>query len=173
MFPKSRTDDLIVKELADEMLVYDVQRDKAHSLNRVAGFIWQHCNGENSRADLVALVRQELGLPSNEAAVQLALEKLSRRHLLETPVAPASRAEQRARRDVLKMLVAALALPLVMSLTAPRRWRTPRLRPPPRPPPPPRQQRQRQPPRRTTVDDGQSARQRPPRKDTSRGDFHG
>jgi len=120
MFPKARQDDLIVKEFADETLVYDLRRDKAHSLNRIASLIWRHCDGKTSLADLASVAQRELGVPVNETAVQVALEKLSKRRLLETPVDGPSEAERLTRRKVLKALAAAMAMPVVMSLTAPK-----------------------------------------------------
>ena len=55
------------------------------------------------------------------ALVQLALEQLASRHLLETPVERGSPAQRRSRRELLKQLAAAaVALPVILTVTAPQ-----------------------------------------------------
>ena len=39
--PRARTSELIVKELPDETLVYDLANDKAHCLNHTAALVWK------------------------------------------------------------------------------------------------------------------------------------
>lgn len=121
MLPKARKDKLTVRELADETLVYDLERSKAHCLNRTAATVWQHCNGRTTLADLDRVLQAELEIDDARPLVRLALEQLSRRHLLEQPVASASEATRRSRRDLLKKLVAAaVVLPAVMTIAAPK-----------------------------------------------------
>jgi hypothetical protein len=43
--PQARTEGLTVRELAEETLVYDKERHKAHCLNRTAACVWKHCDG--------------------------------------------------------------------------------------------------------------------------------
>ncbi|MBV9278705.1 MAG: hypothetical protein JOZ41_01360, partial [Chloroflexi bacterium] len=44
--PRARKNGLIVRELEDEVLVYDLERHRAHCLNRAAGLVWKHADGE-------------------------------------------------------------------------------------------------------------------------------
>jgi hypothetical protein len=119
--PKARKDQLTVRDVAEETLVYDLERHKAHCLNPTAAFIWKHCDGDTTIPDLARLLREELNVPQPEMVIRLALEQLSRRHLLEQPIAPPSAAARLSRRDALKKLaVAAAVLPTVMTLTARR-----------------------------------------------------
>jgi hypothetical protein len=121
MFPKARQEKLTVRELASETLVYDHERNKAHCLNRAAVLVWRHCDGQTSLADLARMLHDRLHVCEAEAMVRLALEQLSRRHLLEEPVLPLTGPARLSRRDLLKQLAAAaVALPLVMTLTAPK-----------------------------------------------------
>ena len=46
--PLARREGLVIRELADEVLVYDLDRDRAHCLNQTAAFIWQCCDGRTS-----------------------------------------------------------------------------------------------------------------------------
>ncbi len=43
LMPRARQDELVVKELPDETLAYDLKRHKAHCLTRTAAQEWQHC----------------------------------------------------------------------------------------------------------------------------------
>jgi len=124
MLPKARTHDLNVRELVEETVIYDLERHKAHSLNAAAAFVWRRCDGQTSIAELARLLHAELKLPESEELVRLALDQLARRHLLEdaTPtVLPAP--ALLSRRDALKKLaVAAIALPVIMTITRRKAW---------------------------------------------------
>jgi hypothetical protein len=117
MFPQARQHALTVRELADETLVYDQERHKAHCLNATAALVWRHCDGRTSPADLARIVAAELAIPSGEEVVALALEHLARRHLLEQP--PEHPGESRiSRRETLKKLaIAAASLPIILTIT--------------------------------------------------------
>jgi hypothetical protein len=124
MLPVARQCGLDVKEMTEETLVYDLERDKAHCLNRTAALVWKHCDGKTSIPQLVAILEKTLGVAKPLAVVELALEQLSKRNLLMEPVAPAAGQTRLSRRDMLKDLskklaLAAAALPLVMTITAP------------------------------------------------------
>jgi hypothetical protein len=119
MLPKARTDKITVRQLAEETLVYDQERNKAHCLNPTSAFIWKHCDGKTPLPKLAALVEKELGIDNGQAVVRLALEQLHSRNLLERPIVPLCGAARLARRDILKKLaVAAGALPIIMTITA-------------------------------------------------------
>jgi hypothetical protein len=118
MLPKARHDKLTVRDLSDETLVYDLDRQKAHCLNPTAALVWRHCDGRTNLAQLADIVRKELGIGKADAVARLALEQLSRRHLLEEPLPPLVGAARISRRRVLKKLaLAAVVLPLVMTVS--------------------------------------------------------
>ncbi len=50
LMPRARQDELVVEELSDETLVYDLKRHKANCLNRTAALVWQDCDGQTSVA---------------------------------------------------------------------------------------------------------------------------
>ena len=123
LMPRARQDELVVEELPDEILVYDETRHKAHCLNRTAALVWRRCDGQTSVADVAALLEEQLATPADEAVVWMALDRLSRAHLLTEPVTlPADRA-QYSRREMLRTLrrVAgiSLLLPVIESIVAP------------------------------------------------------
>ncbi len=38
--PRSRTEGLVVRQAGEELLVYDLERHRAHCLNRAAAIVW-------------------------------------------------------------------------------------------------------------------------------------
>ncbi len=123
LMPRARQDEFVVEELEDETLVYDLERHKARCLNRTAALVWRHCDGRTSVAEVAALLQEQSATPTDEAVVWMALDRLSRAHLLSDPVTlPADRA-QYSRREMLRKLrrVAGitLLLPVIESIVAP------------------------------------------------------
>jgi len=116
----ARKRELIVKELTDEVLVYDLSDNRAHSLNHTAAFVWKHCDGEKTVTEIASLMEKQWSKPVSEDVVWLALKQLSRAGLLEEPVAPDAGGVRASRRAVLRKLGAAAAMtPLVISIVAP------------------------------------------------------
>jgi len=114
--PQARIDGLVIRELDDETLVYDTERDKAHCLNRTAALVWEQCDGKTTAREAARSLRSEFSVPVDEDIVWLAVKQLERFHLIE----PGLKSPSVSRRDlVLKYAPAALALPVIMSITAP------------------------------------------------------
>ena len=127
-FPKARKEKLIVRELADELLVYDKKRHEAHCLNRTAAVIWRHCDGHTSIAEIGRCLADEMGESGSvdERLVWHALHQFRRDHLLEesNDIAPRMLTSVKAgvnRRQAIRALglTAVVALPVVTSLVAP------------------------------------------------------
>jgi hypothetical protein len=112
--PVARTQDLVVQAVGDQLLVYDLARHLAHSLNGVAAAVWRRCDGTRTVAELTTALGAA-GPPLPAAAVRYALAELGRARLLTAPVGPAGV----TRRDLLRRLGPAAAVPLVLSLAAP------------------------------------------------------
>src|SRR6266699_4723975 len=77
---------LVVREFADELLVYDKERHEAHCLNRTAGLIWKYCDGRTSVAEISRRLANEITneeVPIDERVVWYALKQLRRDHLLQ------------------------------------------------------------------------------------------
>ena len=114
--PRARQDELVVEELQDETLVYDLARHKALCLNRTAALVWRHCDGRTSVAKVAALLEEQLAAPTDEAVVWMALDRLSGTHLLSEPVAlPADRA-QYSRREMLRKLRRVAGISLLLTV---------------------------------------------------------
>ena len=121
LMPHARNEELVVEQLPDETLVYDLQRHKAHCLNATAAFVWRHCDGQTSVSELARLLQDELGTPANEEVVWLALDRLERVHLLQERGQHGTETRRYSRRQVVRRLgQIGIALPMVVSIVAPR-----------------------------------------------------
>lgn len=117
--PQARTDGLVVRELPDELLVYDNGTHKAHCLNATAAAVWRHCDGETSPSEIGFRLAKEFSTPVDEDVVWLALDQLSSLDLLETPVV---RRDGLSRSQVVRragIVAAVIALPTAVSLAVP------------------------------------------------------
>lgn len=117
MHPMARRTDIIVQALGDGVLVYDEQRDAAHSLNAAAAVVYEHADGTRSVDELAIVLGERLGVPRDGALVEVALRELQGAGLLE---APAVQVRGVSRRELVRRLgIAAAALPIVVSVGAP------------------------------------------------------
>ena len=118
--PKARKEKLIVKEVDGEVLVYDLTNDKAHCLNNTSALVWRHCDGRNSVTDISQLLAAETKTEANDAIVWLALDELQKFDLLEVaPITPAYLSGMSRRQWVRNVGLAAIALPVIISIAAP------------------------------------------------------
>ena len=86
--PLARKDGLVIQELPDEVLVYDLESDRAHCLNQTAAFVWQRCDGRNTTEQIARKLGQQFDCSVDEKIVWLALDQLGRKHLLERQSSP-------------------------------------------------------------------------------------
>lgn len=119
MKPQTRRSGLLIRELPDEMLVYDQERHRAHCLNRTAAAVFRLADGTRSVDELTHALDPAAKSPDAAAAVKLALEQLSESSLLEGR--PEESAEGLTRRDVARRfgIAAAILLPAVVTVLAP------------------------------------------------------
>jgi hypothetical protein len=111
--PHARSNELVVEELGDELLVYDLATDEAHSLSDVAARVWRACDGETD-PDAIGVA---LGL--DDEAVDDALKQLHYCNLLEDMPADGGITRRGMSLRVMKLGAAAAAAPLIVSIAAP------------------------------------------------------
>ena len=118
--PQARTRGVIVEHLADEVLVYDLERDRAHCLNQTAARVWEMCDGQKSVTQIAAEIDAKAESQASEEVVWLAVEQLSRAGLMEGKVKRAGE-KGMGRREVIKRIAvaAAIGVPVVTSIVAP------------------------------------------------------
>lgn len=119
--PIARKLGLVIQELPDEVLVYDLDRDRAHCLNTTAAFVWQRCNGRNTTAQIAQTLGREFDCAVDEKIVWLALDQLGRTHLLDRQPARPTALMGMDRRAMVRALglAAVVAIPVVKSIVAP------------------------------------------------------
>lgn len=120
-FPQMRKQGLVIDDLPDEVLVYDLERDQAHCLNRTAALVWRCCDGSTSAPEIARRLKVELDAPFKEELVWLALDQLEKLHLLEHSISIPSQFTRLSRRQMIRNLglAAAIAVPVVTSIVAP------------------------------------------------------
>jgi hypothetical protein len=119
--PKARREGVVVRELPDEVLVYDLETHKAVCLNSTAAAVWRLCDGRRTASDIRRTLEKSAGGAVPEEIVWLALEQLGRDKLLDArPPRPVELAGL-SRREMIRRvgLAAAVALPAVASIIAP------------------------------------------------------
>jgi coenzyme PQQ synthesis protein D (PqqD) len=114
--PQARTENLVIRELDDEILVYDMTRDKAHCLNQTAALIWRQCDGKTTGTQAARALGKELDTMVDADLVWLAVKQLQKFHLVDG----SGKSPSVSRRDlVLKYAPLAMALPVIMSISTP------------------------------------------------------
>jgi hypothetical protein len=109
--PLARTEDLILQEVDDEVLVYDQTFHRAHCLSPEAASVWRACDGETD----TAAIGRKLGLESE--VVLRALAELEDKELLkemEETTGGTTRREFSFR--VAKLGAAGAAVPMIYSV---------------------------------------------------------
>ena len=118
--PLARTEELVVQELPDEVLVYDLKQHKAHCLNRTAAFVWNRCDGQSTPDEIAGLMENEWHSPVSVDAVWFTLNMLSKADLLQERITlPQAKAGISRRSAIRRIGVGALMIPAVMSIVAP------------------------------------------------------
>ena len=117
--PLAKKQNIVVQELPDELLIYDLTKDKAYCLNKTSAFVWKTSDGTNDVNAITKLMEKEFNSSVNEDLVWLALDQFAKDELLE--VKPNNKFNNLSRREVIRRvgLASVIALPVVASLVAP------------------------------------------------------
>jgi len=118
--PRARRAELVVRDVADETLVYDLKRHRAHCLNRAAALVWRACDGRTPVTTIGRMLERQTGAEGGVEAAWLALAQLRKAGLLDETSLPERPAPGISRRRALgRMAATALLVPAVISVTAP------------------------------------------------------
>lgn len=112
--PKARTNEIVEQDLGHELLIYDLTDNKAYTLNETSKIVFKACGGESSFADL------KRDYKFTDDFIYLALDELNKNNLLEDY--QSSHFAGLTRREAIRRvgLASIIALPVILSLTAPR-----------------------------------------------------
>ena len=117
----ARNAELIVRELPEEVLIYDLKSHKAHCLNETAAFVWNHCDGKTTAAEIAGLMEKEWHTPVRQETIWFTLKKLSKADLLQEQITLPEAHIGMSRRSAVRRLGigSLLAVPVVISVVAP------------------------------------------------------
>lgn len=117
--PVARKEGLVIQEMPDEVLVYDLDDNKAFCLNPTAADIWKSCDGTKTVAQIASGLKGGNGQASNEEVVWLALDQLKEKNLLKEDISLSFNGQ--SRREMIKKvgLATAIALPVIAMLSFP------------------------------------------------------
>lgn len=119
--PLSRKENIVVQEMEGEVLIYDLNDNRAVCLNETSALIWQACDGNKTPAEISKFISNKLNAPANEDLVWLALDQLKKENLIENGDALPSHFAGMSRREAIKKvgLSSLIALPVIMAVTSP------------------------------------------------------
>lgn len=120
MRPTRRRTGLLVDELGDETLVYDLMGHKAHCLNRPARLVWEQCDGQRTTSEIAEDLREALGAAADPRVIALAIERLGRARLLDEPPCSKTARARGTRRALIRQLgLTAVTAPVIVTMLAP------------------------------------------------------
>ena len=119
--PRARQEQLVVQDLPDELLIYDLESHRAYCLNRTAALVWRSCDGSRTVEEMTRVLAKELDEPVNESLIWFALERLNKYGLLEKQVELPIAKERMTRRELARMLgfATAATVPFISAIVAP------------------------------------------------------
>jgi hypothetical protein len=119
--PLTRTKNILVQELEDEVLVYDLNVNRAFSLNNTSALVWKLCDGNSTVPEICEKMSLKLKKSVSEDVVWLALDQFIGDGLLENGDDLGDHFAGQSRREVIRKvgIASMVALPLVSSIVAP------------------------------------------------------
>lgn len=117
--PKARKNDIVVQQLENETLVYDLTENRAFCLNQTSAFVWELCDGNKTAIEISDVMSKKLKAIVSEELVILALDQLGKDGLIENGTQ--DYLAGLSRREVIRKVgfASVIALPIVSSLVAP------------------------------------------------------
>ncbi|MBI1814653.1 MAG: PqqD family protein [Deltaproteobacteria bacterium] len=121
--PTARKTQLLVQDLPDEVLIYDVERNEVHCLNGTAARVWVLCDGQRTVSEIAQQLGSDFEPETAETLVWCAIDQFAEKHLLEealdAPVLEHKPADMTRRQMVLRLGLAVALLPVVDSIISP------------------------------------------------------
>lgn len=119
--PLSRKENIVIQELSDEILIYDLNKNKALCLNKTSASIWHQCDGTKSVTEISQILANELKTSISEDIVWLALNQFKKNDLLAENIEFVTPFDEFNRREIVKRIgfASMIALPMIASVVAP------------------------------------------------------
>jgi hypothetical protein len=116
--PEVRRDELTIREVGPELVVYDARHQRAHRLNKAAAPILRASDGTRTVDQIAFLLSHDLGAKERTELVWVTLQDLSQADLLKAAITPPGDLDRSRRNLLQKAAVIGLALPVVESVIA-------------------------------------------------------
>jgi hypothetical protein len=118
--PKARKENLLVRKLETETVVYDRLRDKAYCLNGMVASVWDACDGRRTVEQISVLLGKAINPSVDNRIVWLAVKQLDKYSLLEKVPGGRFQVPAVSRRDLIRLgLYSTIALPVITAISAP------------------------------------------------------
>lgn len=110
---------IVIQEVENEILIYDLNENKAFCLNETSAIIWQMCDGTRTVAEISETLGKRFNAKISEDFVWLALDQFKKDKLISNDF-PSIFAGM-SRREVIRKVgfASIVALPVVASIVAP------------------------------------------------------
>jgi hypothetical protein len=118
--PSLRTENFIVNELPNELLIYDLGKNRAFCLNETARAIMNECGGETSIDEAIVNLKCKLKAKVTEEMIWMVVEQFQKFDLLKDGYQVPIQTTKVSRRKILQSVAAlGIAFPVITSLVAP------------------------------------------------------
>ena len=117
--PLAKSNDIVVQEIKDECLLFDLKTNKAFSLNPAAYFIWRNSDGETEAGEIAELFNRKFKTKIEEDYIFLALNELEKANLL-VGADKLNNSKISRRKVLIKYGMMAAMLPIVTGIIAPK-----------------------------------------------------
>lgn len=120
-YPLGRKENIVVQETGDEVLLYDLNDNKAYCLNETSAAVWELCDGNRSVTEINVKLSEKMKQSTSEELVWLALDQLKKEKLLTNHETINIDFNGMSRRDAIRKVgfASLIALPVIMSLHTP------------------------------------------------------
>jgi hypothetical protein len=119
LLPKAKRREIVVQELPDELMIYDLETDRGFCLNQTARVIFEQCDGESTCRESIEVISGKLGVKIDESILWSTIQKFHQAGLLE-PDTTLNSVPRILRRDLIKSAASlTIAMPLIASIVAP------------------------------------------------------
>lgn len=122
--PRAVSENIVTQEIGSELIIYNLETHRAMNLNSTVARIWELCDGKNSLEVIRAQAELILNSPLPIEVMELAVSELNKNGLLVKDANSNFMQNNPAvsRRVMIRRagLAAAVAIPVITALTAPK-----------------------------------------------------
>jgi hypothetical protein len=119
--PRLRTHNLVVNELPNETLIYDLDTNKAFCFNETARLVMNQCDGTSSVDEALNIINRQLNAQMSADMIWLVVSQLKDSNFIEKDYEIPIETNRVSRRKILHAAASlGIALPIITSLVAPK-----------------------------------------------------